>query len=64
MHEQTQGRGTEPGVGNSFEVAVDNAVHKAQELIPDQREWRVDEVIVVTGNPHIKEYKVSVAPSP
>lgn len=64
MQEQTQGRGPEPGVGNSFEVAVDNAVHKAFESNPEQVEWKVGDVIVVTGNPHIKEYKVSVVPNP
>jgi len=58
-----QERVQEPGVGNSFEVAVDDAVHKAYESNPEQIEWIVGEVIVVTGNPHIKEYKVSVAPN-
>jgi flavin-binding protein dodecin len=52
------------GTGNSYEVAVENAGKKAYESDKKQEYWKVGEVIVKVGNPHIKEYRVIIAPSP
>ena len=53
----------EPEGGNSYEVAVHKEVDKEHKKSPDQEWWKVTEVLVRTGNPHIKEYKVKVSPS-
>jgi hypothetical protein len=54
------------GVGNSYEVAVSDALHRAasdpRQSDPKQECWKVETVIVKVGNPHIKEYKVTVVP--
>lgn len=52
------------GTGSSYEVAVHDAAKKAYESDKKQEYWKVDEVIVKVGNPHISEYRVKVVPSP
>jgi hypothetical protein len=51
------------GTGDSYEVAVEAAGKKAYESDKDKEYWKVEEVIVKVGNPHIKEYKVIIGSS-